>query len=115
MEKGPVPSRAYDLIKAADETKKYGFVSDGYRIVISREAELDWLSESDRECLDQIINMYGNVPNWKRITDSCDDAWRAAWDARGRRGSVPMALERIIGMFENSEDLHDYVFHRDLS
>ena len=113
MKVGPVPSRAYDLMKAADETMEYGFVSHGYLIVALRKAELDWLSESDKECLDQIINMYGKVPNRKRVDDSHDDAWKAAWNARGRKKSVPMALESIIGMFEDSDDLQGYVFHRD--
>ena len=113
MGKGPVPSRAYDLMKAADEKTEYGFVNDGYHIDVLREAELDWLSESDTECLDQIIEMYGAVPNRKIADDSRDDVWKAAWEMRENQQSVPMALEKIIGIFDGSEDLHQYIFCRD--
>ena len=112
MASGPVPSHAYDLMKAA-ATEERPFRVEGYRIIPQREPNMDWLSESDVECLDQIIHIYEDVPNWKRVQDSHDDSWKTAWDKRGEKRSAPMSLESIIEMFEDSHDLKEYVFNRD--
>ncbi|MDE3091925.1 MAG: SocA family protein, partial [Chloroflexota bacterium] len=113
MKAGPVPSNAYDLIKSARETKEFGFAVKDDKIVPLRKAKLDRLSESDIECLNQIVALYGNVPNWKRIEDSHDAAYHAAWDSRGDKKSVPMQLEQIIDLFDDADDLKEYVFNRD--
>jgi len=113
MKAGPVPSHVYDLLKSARETDEYGFKVEGNKVVPLRRAKVDLLSESDLTCLNQIIELYGNAPNWKRIDDSHDDAWEAAWESREDRDSVPINLENIIDMFEDPEDLKDYVFNRD--
>lgn len=111
---GPVPSRAYNLMEFANETAGYRFASDGYLIVTSRKAELDWLSKSDKECLDQIVNTYRNATKQKLLDDSCDSAWKSAWNARADRGwPLIITLESIIEMFENSDDLLDYMLCRD--
>jgi uncharacterized phage-associated protein len=114
MEKGPVPSNAYDLMKEARNTNAHGFkVVDEYKIIPNRSPNLKRLSESDVECLKKIIILYGNVPNWLRRDVSHDEAWKAAWNIRGNKSSVPINLESIIDMFDDADDLKDYVLNRD--
>ncbi len=63
MQYGPVPVSTYQLLdqsvwdavfEPAPE-KRLPFEVDGRQVKISRSANLDWLSVSDRECLDQAI------------------------------------------------------------
>lgn len=70
MTKGPVPSGAYDLVKAARGDGCYfadlavgdAFqIRDRYFIAPRRQADLDRLSESERECLDEAIEQYGRM------------------------------------------------------
>jgi hypothetical protein len=115
MELGPVPSNTYDLMKETKETvasHEYDFRIEGHTVIPLREPNLGWLSESDIECLDQSIRMYGRVPFWKRKEDSHDQAWREAWEARGDQNSNRMSVESIAGMLEESEGLIDYLASR---
>ena len=67
LKHGPVPSEAYDMIQFVRGDGWYCFdsrVSDalaleGNTIVGRRPADLTYLSESDREALDQAIGQYG--------------------------------------------------------
>jgi uncharacterized phage-associated protein len=91
MRHGPVPSAIYDLMKAAAGRKEplipaqfYELVSqslkveDRRRVVPLREANLDLLSASQRECLDDSIKTNGKL-SFKRLADkSHDAAWKSA-------------------------------------
>ncbi len=109
MKYGAVPSQLFDLVKDAKLNGGYDFGVEGYRVTSNRDADVRWLSESDTECLDQIITIYDKVPSWKRINDTHDEAYHAAWDKRGKNGSVIMPVESIVGMFESSDELLDYL------
>lgn len=111
MEYGAVPSHLFDLVKDAKANGGYEFKVVGYRVASDRDAHIEWLSESDTECLDQIISIYAKVPSWKRIRDTHDEAYDAAWNKRGRRRSVPMPVESIARMFENSSELIEYLIN----
>jgi uncharacterized phage-associated protein len=111
MEDGPVPSSTYDLMKL-EATGEHGFKADGYRISALRQPKLDLLSESDIECFDEAIRMYGNVPFWKRKQDSHDEAYDRAWRIRGNKNSVPMPVNSIAEMLEDSEELIDFLTTR---
>lgn len=84
----------------------------GKEIMPLREANLDEFSDSDIECLDAMIAMYGNVPFWKRKQDSHDDAWRSAWENRGNSSRSLMPVESIIELVEDSEELLEYLTTR---
>ena len=112
MELGPVPSKTYDLMKQGAHTKEHGFEVKGYHVIPLREPDLDWFSESDIECLDKSIQMYGSVPFWKRKQDSHDQAWQKAWAARGDTSSVPIKVELIAEQLEHAEDLIHYLANR---
>lgn len=111
MKEGATPSNAYDLLKEAAQTPIKGLKVQGNQVIALREPDLNYLSKSDIECLDQIINVYGKAPNWQRAKDAHDDAWEKSWDTRGSRNSVPIPIESIAELLADSDDLIDYLSH----
>jgi uncharacterized phage-associated protein len=110
MKHGPVPSNTYDLMKEAPPNGEYGFTVENDRKVIPlRAPDLEKLSESDIECLEQVIKLYGQTPYWKKTQDSHDDAWKKAWDARGDKQSNLMPVESIVELLEDDEDLLEHL------
>ncbi len=109
MKEGPTPSNVYDLLKQATEASVYGLKVEGNQVIPLRNPDLDYLSESDIECLDQIISVYGKVPNWLRARDVHDDAWQKSWHGRGHKRSVKMSIESIVESLTDSVDLADYL------
>ncbi len=85
MNAGPVPSNIYDIIKSV---KGDGFFADnahrftpffevrkGFFLEPKKEADLDYLSESDVEILDTVLAQCANM-SWSEIKDlSHDYAW----------------------------------------
>jgi hypothetical protein len=61
------------------------------------------------ECLDQIISIYGDKPNWYRAKDAHDDAYNKSWEKRGNKQSIIMPVESIAELLANSDDLIDYL------
>ena len=113
MKEGSTPSNAYDLLKQATQVPMSELRVEGNQVIALREANLDYLSESDVECLDQIISIYGRVPNWSRARDAHDDAWKIAWGKRGTKQSVGIPVESIAELLADSDDLIDYLSNRD--
>ncbi len=109
MEGGATPSNAYDLLKQVAKAPIYGLKVEGNQIIPLRNPDLDYLSESDIECLDQIISVYGKVPNWLRDRDAHDEAWQESWHKRGHKKSVLMPIESIVELLTDSVDLADYL------
>ena len=112
VEHGPVPTRTYDLLKASAITDEYGFVADGHKVIPQREPDLDWLSDSDIECLKETIDLYGDYPFWKLREDSHDDAYEEAWQARGASGSSRMRIESIVKLLGDSKELLHYLANK---
>lgn len=109
MQQGATPSNSYDLLKEASEITIEGLEIKGNQVIALRDANQDYLSESDIECLDQVINVWGKVPNWSRGTATHDDAWKHAWDKRGNKGSVKITVESIAELLDDSGELIDYL------
>jgi uncharacterized phage-associated protein len=107
MRLGPVPSTAYDIVK----TTPPGFLCDslqaargqfevtGDRISPKQEADLDYLSESDLECLDAAIRDYGNL-SFEALRDASHDA---AYEAAGE--NERMSAEDVARSFPNPAPL----------
>lgn len=112
MKEGATPSNAYDLLKEIAQRPIDQLKVEGNTVIPLCEANLDYLSESDTECLDQIITLYGKMPGWKRGEDGHDVAWSKAWAGRGTRRSVGMSIESIAESLNDSEDLIDYLTNR---
>src|SRR5436853_2908867 len=115
MSKGPVPSGAYDIVKEV----RYGIpttcshagdafeVRAEHRFVPFRDADLDLLSESDIECLDQSIVENGRLTFGQLKKKSHD----SAFDAAGENDFIP--LEDIVATLPNAALVSDYLAHRD--
>ena len=114
MKAGATPSKAYDLLKEATKTNVEGLTRDGDHVIATRDSNLGYFSESDIECLDQVINVWGKSPNWSRRDATHDGAWKKAWDNRGGKGSVPILIESIAELFDDSEDLISYLSNSDI-
>lgn len=115
MEEGATPSNAYDLLKAAADVAVDGLKVEGNQVIALRNPNLDGLSESDVECLDQIISIYGKAPNWRRGEDAHDAAWKESWARRGNKQSVRIPVENIAKLLADSKDLIDYLSNRNSS
>ncbi len=113
MEEGATPSNAYDLMKKATVRPIGGIKLEENKVIPLREPNLDYLSESDIECLDQIISEYGNRPLHGR-REAHDNAWRKNWEKRGSKRSVMMPVESIAELFPDSADLISYLLNSDV-
>jgi len=107
MPQGATPSKAYNLLNKNIRNPS-SICVDGNNVAALREANLDYLSASDRDCLDQIIKLYDK--NGVKMRDAAHDAaWQEAWDNRGTLNSVPMPITRIVSTFPDSAELLDYL------
>ena len=111
MEYGPVPSNVHDMLKAARTTNGSiaddlapGFSVQDERIVIPhRVADLDWISDSERECLDETIAQYGAL-GFRQLTEVSHDT---AWQSTERNREI--ALEAILTGIGNPAPLLEHL------
>lgn len=117
MEDGPVPSGAYDIIKCArGEESKYDrrikelhpekafYFIDKDTLIPKREPRLEYLSESNLECLDQANLLYGQMEPYK--------LWRTVHDEIAYVGSDlnrPIPNEKLILSLPNGEEVLRYL------
>lgn len=100
MKDGPVPSNLYDIFKAmrgdsffaknVTQFKKYFKVVDYNFIEPLQEADLDCLSQSDIEELDNSLKEYGNL-SYGEIREKSHDY---AWDNTTQ--GYPISVENIL-------------------
>ena len=113
MKEGSTPSNVYNLLKQATQTPMNELRVEGNQVIALRDANLDYLSESDKECLDQVISVWGNAPNWERKKLAHDNAWEEAWERREDKESVPIPVESIAQLFDDSDELLNYLSNPD--
>jgi len=111
MKEGATPSKSYDLLKEVAEECTDDLCVEGNAIVALRDANLDYLSESDIECLDQTIAVYDKNPQ-KMYDDAHDDAWERAWENKGGKRSADIPVRNIAKTLANPKDLIDYLTNR---
>jgi uncharacterized phage-associated protein len=113
MRLGPVPSGAYDVIKCArgDGTFLYDEsileaieVRNRTTVVALRDADVEFLSESDRECLDRAIEQYGRMSFARLKKLGHDDA---AYQAADDGDFIP--LEEIAKTLPDRELLLEHL------
>ena len=109
MKEGATPFKAYDMLKKARRKPIDGLKVEGNQIIALREANMDCLSKSDVECLNQIIESFGKAPYLARREAAHDAAWEKAWNERGISGSSRMPIENIAAIFPCSTELIDYL------
>lgn len=108
MQEGATPSKAYDLLKKIAKESCDDLKVDGNAVIPLRDANLDYLSESDIECLDQIIDIYDKALQ-KMMHDAHDIAWENAWNNRGEKRSVDIPVGSIARTLTDSETLIEYL------
>lgn len=89
MKNGPVPSRLYDFIKVAKGTSDGAFITryaafipdflscSNIHVSAKRSPNMDFLSLSDIEALDEAINMVGQMDFGQRTDFTHDSAWKS--------------------------------------
>lgn len=112
MKRGATPSNAYDLLKEIARKPTDQLCVEDNNVIPLRDANLDYLSESDIECLDQVITIYGKMPSCRRGGDAHDVAWDKAWRGRGTKRRAWMPVQSIAESLADSEDLIGYLTNR---
>ena len=120
MHFGPVPSKIYDAIKfvaghgpypSLDEDLKASFNQcfKVHRYVISalREPDVEELSDSEIECLEEVVDKYRNVSFGQRTNLSHDKAWKYTLEHKGRNSMID--FEKIIGTLSNADILLEHL------
>ena len=118
MRHGPVPSAIYNLLKAAAGRQEplipaefYELVGEslkvegGSRVQPQRQANLDLLSTSQRECLDASIKANGRLSFARLTTKSHDAAWKSVdendlIEVRAIAKTLPNA-KQVLSYLEN--------------
>ncbi len=111
MKHGPVPSGVYDIIKYVrgdgrfcfDESFRNSFGVRDDIIILCREPNIEMLSESDRECLDESIAKYGHL-KFNVLKKKSHDK---AYDDAGANDLIP--VEIIASTLKNPDMLIDYL------
>lgn len=114
MEYGPVPSAIYDMMKVSagqgridpdtDDFILEAFtISKSRSIVPKRESETSFLSESEMECIKEVIRLYGDK-TFGQLTDLTHDA---AWQATEE--NQPIALLDMANTLPNAAELISYL------
>lgn len=117
MPEGPVPSGAYDIIKCArgdlrnDDQRITSLnpsesldVTDKFIIAPLRDPDLDYLSESDIECLNLAINNYANMDH--------NDLWNLVHSELSYKKSKlnkPIKFNDILESLPNYIEVLDYL------
>lgn len=112
MRHGPVPSGIYDMLKAVrgdghstlvDEAKKAFDVVGRYRVVPKVDADPDFFSESDIECLHWSVKTYGRK-TFDELTRLSHDA---AWTQTDENDLIDITT--IIGTLPNAKELMEHL------
>ncbi|HUV69864.1 MAG TPA: Panacea domain-containing protein [Terracidiphilus sp.] len=117
MEKGPVPSRTYDMLKFVrgdrsffdgGDAAKQAFALDRqtHKFSIYGVPSFEALSESDVECLEEVANLRAQKGSNFIRNASHDDAWKAT-----TRNS-DIAVEAIAAQFDDGPSLVQHLLNR---
>lgn len=108
MKHGPVPSGAYDILKhvrgdslscSVPHAKESFRVENDKLIIPFKDANLDLLSDSERESLDAAITKYGTM-SFGQLTELSHDK---AWDSADENEFI--AIEQIVATLPDAEQL----------
>jgi hypothetical protein len=113
MDKGPVPSLAYDIVKDVRGDGHFNFsnpdpstalnVPNNHTIKPRRVADTKLLSKSEVECLDYAYDLIKGL-SFGQLKKLSHDS---AYDAVGENEEIP--LYSIVGTLDNSQDVLDYL------
>ena len=112
MKHGPVPSGTYDILKYVrgdgincnvPEAMEAFKVNNNKNINANRDANLEVLSESEIECLNNAIKNYGTMSFGKLTEVSHDAAWNSADD------NDFIEIEQIAATLPDAENLLEHL------
>jgi uncharacterized phage-associated protein len=112
MKSGQVPSTLYDMIKFVggegsgfnEKVKDSFYIENKYKIKPKKEADLNVLSESEKECLKESVEKYGKMAYWKLfIISHSDKAYKKT------ERDKEMAIDKIIETLPNKEQVKAYL------
>lgn len=114
MEYGPVPSAIYDMMKVAgkrtsidvdwDEIIQEAMsVAQGRNIIAKRACNMDLLSESELECIQQTIATFGKKSFGALVDITHDKAWHAV----DENETIP--LDAIVATLPNAAEVAGYL------
>ena len=121
MEKGPVPSFTYSLLKhvRGDESSDKEFLrareffiyNANHTIALKKSPDLEELSESEISSLRAVIDTYKRVGKWAIRDMSHDSAWKHAWTLISRlfKKSARMSKESIAQEFDNADQILEHI------
>lgn len=114
MDNGPVPSRIYDFMKFAAGRSvpavnaipavREAISVDGYTLKAKRQPDADYFSESELECINEIIASHGRKSFGQLTDESHDAAWHSVPE------DCPIPVREIIGTLPSSEELLAHYF-----
>ncbi|EGH64192.1 hypothetical protein PSYAC_04678 [Pseudomonas syringae pv. actinidiae str. M302091] len=111
LDKGPVPSKAYNMIcqiqagRRVLEDIESPVAVEGYKVVAVRDFDDDLFSDSDLECIDEVIDISKRKDLGKLSHDG-------AWGHSRATGHHFMPSEFIIDNLDNASSLKDLVKNR---
>ena len=112
MKHGPVPSGIYDMLKAVrgdgyspieDEAKDAFDVVGPHNVLPKRDADPDFFSESDIECLGWAVKTYGRK-SFSELTKASHDT---AWERAGANDLIDITA--IIKTLPNAKELLEHL------
>lgn len=119
MAHGPVPSHLYDMVKLSRGDGDFAFYEvnpssalevSGNALKTKRNYDDSYLSESDKECLDKAISLYGLMPfSELKKKSHADPSYKTAM----RNGTI--SLEDFVMSLPNGEEVMDYLKTRPVS
>lgn len=113
MEKGQVPSNIYDMIKFVrgdgqrkfdEEIKQYFHIENRNKVKGDKAPDLEFLSKSDIECLDEAIREYGKTYHKSLFSKSHKDS---AYNNTPLHQTI--TLDRIIDSLPNKDEVRNYL------
>ena len=114
MEYGPVPFSIYDILKqianegiynnAIDFSRMFSSMNNGLCYESNEKADFNYLSETDKECLDQAVNVLNH-----RGVDLAEErvSRDQAYSATRRNEEIPFV--QIVKSLPNHKDLMQYL------
>ncbi|MHB1591875.1 MAG: Panacea domain-containing protein [Sulfuricella sp.] len=114
MEYGPVPSAIYDMMKVANKRATIDVdwdeiiqdamgVAHGRNVVPNRDCNMDMLSESELECIQQTISEFGGMSFGQLVDITHDSAWNAVEE------NETISVDAIVATLPNAAEVAGYL------
>lgn len=121
LDYGPVPSGLYDAVKEQatpyselgkllSEAISFAGADAPYVMLANRQADIKYLSKTEKEVLDASIKENANLTFRQLLTKSHDKAWKSAYDSgTGKKEMSPIEMAKVGGV---DEGMLDYIKER---